>query len=51
MVGLSSEKDEASKEIVDYLANKDIKMCVFADNIAELQSLRPLLESRDKDRE
>ena len=43
MVGLSSEKSESAKEITQYLGDKGIKMCVFTNNMAEVQSLRSLL--------
>lgn len=44
MVGLSSEKSEAAKEITQYLTDKGIKMCIFTNNLAEVQSLKSLLE-------
>lgn len=47
MVGLSSEKSEAAREITQYLTEKGIKMCVFTNNLAEVQSLRSLLDNDD----
>lgn len=51
MVGLSSEKNEASKEITDYLRAKEIKTCIFANNMTEVQSLKSLLKTESKDEE
>lgn len=45
MVGLSSEKSEAAKDTIQYLTDKGIKMCIFANNLAEVQSLKSLLDS------
>ena len=43
MVGLSSEKNEAAKKMSSYLTEKGIKMCIFTNNDAEIQSLKTLL--------
>lgn len=47
MVGLSSEKNEASHEVIDYLRAKEIKTCIFAHHMTEVQSLRPLLRREE----
>lgn len=47
MVGLSSEKNEASREVIDYLRAKEIKTCIFAHQMTEVQSLRPLLRREE----
>ena len=49
MVGLASEKNEAAKEMVEYLGDKEIKMCVFTNNLTEVQSLKTLFEKRGKE--
>lgn len=48
MVGLSSEKNEASKDIIDYLRAKEIKTCIFANNLTEIQSLKSLVKVDSK---
>lgn len=45
MVGLSSEKSESAKAMTSYLTEKGIKMCIFTNNNAEIQSLKSLLKS------
>lgn len=47
MVGLSSEKSEAAKKMASYLTEKGIKMCIFTNNNAEIQSLKSLLRGED----
>jgi ATP-dependent protease HslVU (ClpYQ) peptidase subunit len=44
MVGLCSEKKESMQDIVEYIWNKGIKMCVFTNNMAEVNSLKTLLK-------
>lgn len=34
MIGLSSERSQAAKEMSEYLIEKGIKMCVFAHNMS-----------------
>lgn len=46
LVGLSAEKNEPAKEVVDFLGDQQIKMCVFANNLTEIQSLKSLFEER-----
>jgi len=49
MVGLSSEKSEAARDMTDYLVDKGIKMCVFTNNLAEIRSLKSLLANERRD--
>ena len=43
LVGLSAEKNEPAKDVVDFFGEQQIKMCVFANNLTEVQSLKSLL--------
>lgn len=45
MVGLSSEKNEQAKAMTAYLTEKGIKMCIFTNNNAEIQTLKSLLQT------
>jgi len=44
MVGLSSEKSQAARDMTEYLMAKGIRMCVYTNNLAEIQSLKAMLE-------
>ena len=42
-MGLSSERSEAAEQMTEYLMSKGIKMCVFANTLPEIQSLKQLV--------